>query len=122
MVDDKGNPGISAANAEGTPAAATAATAAKAPEAATPKLQYFDRNDCDETFADQVTKISFDGQTLRLEFAVTRMDDIRPNIQPTGRVIPICRLVMPPRAAVDLMNRMQQITAGLIQAGYLKQT
>jgi hypothetical protein len=110
MVDNKGSTTASPVQA-GT----------KPQDTPAPKLQYVDRSDCDEIFADQVTKISFDGQTLRLEFAITRMDDMKPNSQPTGRLIPNCRLVMPPRAAVDLMNRMQQVTAALIQAGYLKQ-
>jgi len=98
-------------------------TASATPETApAPKLQYIERVDLDEIFADTVSKISFDGQTLRMEFAVTRMDDMAPNKTPTGKLIPACRLVLSPRTAVDLMNRMQQITAALIQAGYLKQT
>ena len=117
MVDNK--PTASAAN----PAATVAPAAGKPAEAApAPKLQYVDRIDCDEVFADTVSKISFDGQTLRMEFAVTRLDDVAPNTAPTGRLIPSVRLVVPPRTAVDLMNRMQQITAALIQAGYLKQS
>ena len=103
-------------------AAKPAATATPAAAPPAPKLQYVDRLDCDEVFVDTVSKISFDGQTLRMEFAVTRLDDVAPNTPPTGRLIPSVRLVLPPRTAVDLMNRMQQITAALIQAGYLKQT
>ena len=111
MADNK--PTASAAN----PAAGKPADAPPAP-----KLQYVDRLDCEENFADTVSRISFDGQTLRMEFAVTRLDDVAPNTPSTGRLIPIVRLVLPPRTAVDLMNRMQQVTAALIQAGYLKQT
>ena len=35
----------------------------------------------------------------------------------TGRRYPACRLVLPPAAAADLINRMQQIGAALTQAG-----
>ena len=35
--------------------------------------------------------------------------------------LPACRLVLPPAAAVDLINRMQQIAAALTQAGVVKQ-
>ena len=64
-------------------------TASANPETApAPKLQYVDRVDCDEIFADTVSKISFDGQTLRMEFAVTRMDDMAANKAPTGRLVP----------------------------------
>ena len=41
--------------------------------------------------------------------------------QATGKRYPACRLVLSASAAVDLMNKMQQITAGLIKAGVLKQ-
>ena len=38
----------------------------------------------------------------------------------TGRRMPACRLVLPPAAAVELINRMQQIAAALTQAGVLR--
>jgi hypothetical protein len=49
--------------------------------------------------------LSFDGQPLRIEFAVTRMDDAKPDTPMTGRRYPACRLVLPPGAAVELINR-----------------
>ena len=84
-------------------------------------LRYIDRPDCAETFADSIGHLTFDGQSLRIEFAVTRMDDVKPNEPLTGRRYPACRLVLPPAAAVDLINRMQQIAAALTQAGVLRQ-
>ncbi len=66
------------------------------------------------------TGIFFDGQSLRIEFAVSRMDEIKPNAPITGRRYPACRLVLPTAAAVDLINRMQQIGAALAKAGLLK--
>lgn len=86
-----------------------------------PQFTYVDRPEVAETFADFVQRIQFDGQTLRLEFAVSRLDDQRPNTQATGKRYPACRLVLSASAAVDLMNKMQQITAGLVKAGVLKQ-
>ena len=38
----------------------------------------------------------------------------------TGKRYPSCRLVLSAGAAIDLMNKMQQITAGLLKAGVLK--
>ena len=73
-----------------------------------------------EDFADSVSGLLFDGQTLRIEFAVTRFDEIKPNTPITGRRYPACRLVLPPAAAVDLINRMQQIAAALTQSGVVK--
>jgi hypothetical protein len=73
-----------------------------------------------ETFVDSVTGLIFDGQTLRIEFGVTRFDEVKPNSPITGRRYPACRLVLPPMAAVDLINRIQQIAAALTQAGVVK--
>jgi hypothetical protein len=85
-----------------------------------PQLRYVDRAECAETFADSINAISFDGQTMRIEFGVTRMDDVKPNERMTGRRYPACRLVLTPAAAVDLINKMQQTAAALQQAGVVK--
>jgi len=101
--------------------ASSTAPAAGAPERASASIRYLDRADMVETFADSITGLMFDGQTLRIEFGVTRFDDVKPNAPITGRRYPACRLVLPPAAAVDLINRMQQIAAALTQAGVVKQ-
>jgi hypothetical protein len=76
------------------------------------------RPDLPETFADSINQVFFDGQTLRINFGVTRVD---PPAQPqTARRYPACRLVLTPGAAVELMNQIQRLTAGMIQAGVLK--
>jgi len=95
------------------------AKSAAAPEAQRQAvtIRYIDRPDLAETFADSVSGLVFDGQTLRLEFAVTRLDEVRPNAPLTGRRYPACRLVLSTAAAADLINRMQQIAAALAQAG-----
>ncbi len=84
-----------------------------------PQVQYqhVDRPEVTETFADFVQRIQFDGQTLRIEFCVSRVDDQSPQ---TGKRYPACRLVLSAGAAIDLMNKMQQITSGLIKSGVLK--
>jgi hypothetical protein len=100
------------------------------PTSATPAAQqqrqatvrYIDRPEVAETFADSVTNVTFDGQTLRLEFAVTRLDDVKPNTPLTGRRYPASRVVLSPSAALELINRVQQITAAMTQAGTLKAT
>ena len=91
---------------------------AQAPQAQV-KYQYVDRPEIAETFADFVNRIQFDGQTLRLEFCVTRIEDQAAG-GAKGTRYPACRLVLSAAAAVDLMNKMQQITASLIKAGVLK--
>jgi len=98
------------------PNPAPAAQAATAERGAA-SIRYIDMV---ETFADSVTGLIFDGQTLRIEFGVTRFDDAKTNSPITGRRYPASRLVLPPAAAVDLINRMQQIAAALKQAGVVK--
>jgi hypothetical protein len=74
----------------------------------------------DETFADSITGLVFDGQTLRIEFGVTRVDEVKPDAPITGRRYPTSRIVLSPGAAIELINRMQQIGAALTQAGVAK--
>ena len=93
---------------------------AKSAETQTAAIRYVDRADCTETFADSINGIYFDGQSLRIEFGVTRLDEVKPNTSVTGRRFPAQRMVLTPAAAIDLINRMQQVGAALQQAGVLK--
>ena len=95
---------------------------AQEPKKAPPvKFEYVDRPEVAEVFADFVQRIQFDGQTLRFEFCVSRLEDQQPGTPASGKRYPACRLVLSAAAAVDLMNKMQQITSGLVKAGVLKQ-
>ena len=85
-------------------------------------IRYIDRPECTETFADSINHVYFDGQSLRIEFGITRLDDVKPNTPVTGRRFPAQRMVLTPIAAVELINRMQQVGAALAQAGVLKTT
>jgi hypothetical protein len=91
-----------------------------APAGQTATVRYIDRPDLQEHFADAVTGLLFDGQTLRLEFAVTRFDEIKANTPITGRRYPSCRVALSPAAAIDLINRMQQVATALSQTGAAK--
>jgi hypothetical protein len=101
---------------------AAPASAGNAPtgQSRAPQLRYVDRIDCAETFADSINNVSFDGQSMRIEFGVTRLDDIKKDAAITGRRYPACRLVLTPAAAIDLINKMQQTGAALQQAGVVK--
>jgi len=97
------------------------ATAAATPAGQqAPQLRYIDRPQIVETFADSLSGLLYDGQTLRIEFAVTTLDEMKPNAPVTGRRSPTCRLVLTVNAAVELINRMQQVAAALTQAGIVK--
>jgi hypothetical protein len=101
---------------------AAAAGAAQQRQAPTATIRFTDRPELAEIFADSVTGTSYDGQTLRLEFAVTRLDDIKSGEPITGRRYPACRVVLSPAGVLDLINRIQQIATALAQAGALKTT
>jgi hypothetical protein len=129
MIFGKSGPGARSENSaaelppvslETTAAEPSPAPAAPAPGRPTASLRYLDRPDLAETFADSVSGLIFDGQTLRIEFAVTRLDEVKTGAPITGRRYPACRVVLPPAAAIDLINRMQQIAAALTQAGLVK--
>jgi hypothetical protein len=106
-----------------TPPASSATSAATGQrEQQSTTIRYVDRADMAETFADSITGLVFDGQTLRIEFGVTRLDDVKANAPRTARRYPACRLVLSPATAVELINRMQQVGAALTQAGVVKVT
>lgn len=94
---------------------ATAEPSAAA-ERGAPTLRYVDRPEMPETFVDSITGLVFDGQTLRIEFGVTRFDEVKSGSPITGRRYPACRLVLPPGAAAELIARMQQTGAAIAQA------
>lgn len=101
-----------------TPTAASSAPAA----AGAPTYTYVDLPDLAETFADSIGGTFFDGNLLRIEFCIGRLDALKPQTSPTGRRYPACRLVLSTTAAVELMNSMQRISAALVKAGVLKPT
>jgi hypothetical protein len=110
--------------AEGSTGAAPVSASAAATKGDRPAatLRYVDRPDLTEIFSDSVSGLLFDGQVLRIEFAVTRLDDVKPNTPLAGRRYPACRIVLSPSGALDLINRVQQITAALRQAAAAKQS
>ena len=73
-----------------------------------------------ETFADSINTILFDGQTLRIEFCVTRMDEPNPPNPVTGKKYPVCRLVMTANAGIAFYNRLHQLISSMEEAGAIK--
>jgi hypothetical protein len=81
-----------------------------------PKLRYQDIPDLPETFADSIGQWIFDGQMLRIEFTVTRLDPSGSPEQRTGRRLPAARMVLTPVCAVELIRQCQQLLAALEKA------
>jgi hypothetical protein len=86
-----------------------------------PQVRYVDLPDVRETFSDSIQATVWDGQTLRLEFCVTRFPDGSPEGAKEAQRYPACRLVLSSAVAVDLFNRLQQTMAALAQAGVVSQ-
>jgi hypothetical protein len=82
--------------------------------------QFVDRPDLDETFSDSIRSVTFDGQTMRLMFCATRLDQPKQTDPPAAKQYPVCRLVLTPPAAVDLFNKLQQLMSIMEKSGVIK--
>lgn len=80
-------------------------------------IKYVDLPELPETFADSVNSVSFDGQTLRVEFGVTRYDHASEQRPTSGRRYPASRIVLTRGAAVEMINRLQQVATAITQSG-----
>jgi hypothetical protein len=92
------------------------------PEQSPLKIQRVDLPELAETFGDSIDQVFFDGQTVRINFGVTRFDQLEQTVSPSARRYPACRLVLTPGAAAELMNQLQKLMTGMIQAGVFKST
>src|SRR5262249_50999750 len=92
----------------------------KASDHPTLNIQRVELPNLAETFADTIDLVFFDGQTLRTDFGVTRLEKPQQPGTVNARRLPACRLVLTPGAAVELMNQIQQLMARMVQAGVLK--
>lgn len=85
------------------------------------KLKYVDIPEIAETFVDSARFFTLEGQLIRMELCVIRMDEPAPPKQPTARQYPACRLVITAEAAVDIYNQLQSAINVLAQQGIVKQ-
>lgn len=76
---------------------------------------YVDDPAVGEVYVDSLERIHVDGQIIRMEFSVMRWDSDGKAGSRTA-----CRVVLPAKGAVDLLNRMNQLQAVLLQAGAVK--
>ena len=84
-------------------------------------MKYVDIPELAETFADQVEKVFFDGQSLRLEFSIRRFEEAQPGSNAaSGKRYPCSRLVLTPQAAFDLINKLQGLVAAMEKQGLIK--
>jgi hypothetical protein len=92
------------------------------PQAGQVQLQYVDHPDVSETFADNLEPLLMDGQTIRLEFTVNRVD--RPNPPATAPISgsrhTACRVVLPAMALMAIASQINGLMAALQKTGALK--
>src|SRR5579872_5364834 len=89
---------------------------AQQPQHATPLLEYLDLTELPETYADFVQSLIFDGQTVKITFAVTRYEGREGQSGPSGKRYTACRLVLPMAAAAALSDQLNKLAASIAQA------
>ena len=87
-------------------------------QAATPKIEYVDVPSISETYADNVRGMMFDGQSVRLELCVTRMDEPQKgSAEITGKRQTACRVVLPLNTALELSTKLGRMMSTLAKRG-----
>jgi hypothetical protein len=86
--------------------------------AASPTIQDVDVPSISETFADTIRGLMFDGQSVRMELCVTRMDaPTKGNGELTGRRQTACRVVLPLSTALELSSKLGNMLTTLAKRG-----
>jgi hypothetical protein len=81
---------------------------------------FVSRSHAPARFCSKLRALFFNDVFNDLTNAMKSVDEVKPDAQTTARRYPASRIVLSPGAAVELINRMQQIGAALIQAGLAK--
>ena len=79
-------------------------------------VRHVNRLDVNEVFIDTISGLVFDGQTLRLDGAVTRLEVAPDQRSVVASKYTACRLVMSPNAAAELISKLQQVTTRVREA------
>ena len=85
-----------------------------------PPARFVDLPELKETFADSIHTMVWDGQTLPVEFCISRFPDQAASTVKEAQRYPACRLVMSSTLVVDLFNRLRQSMTALAQAGVMQ--
>ena len=89
------------------------------------QLEYVDRPEVAEIFADSVEKISAEGNThtVRFEFCVHRIDEPSAGQPPrSGKKYTACRLIMPLAGFLGLATKIERLTSLMEQQGVVSKT
>jgi len=80
---------------------------------------HFDRPEVGETFADRVVSVIFDGNVVRMEFAVSRYEQGKSGEPMKEWSYTAARVVLSLRGAVEMLNQMHRLRAALEEKGLL---
>jgi hypothetical protein len=84
-------------------------------------VSHFDIAELAETFADSVSNVVWDGQTLRVDLSVTRYPP--PDQMASGaKRYTVSRLVLTAAAASDLYDRLRQSSAAIAKGEEARRT
>jgi hypothetical protein len=86
------------------------------------QLQYVDRPEVSETYADSLEKAMFDGNSIKMEFVVNRLNPPVVSKPPGGKKVTSSRLVMPLAGIIQMVSQLKDIMASLEQQGIIKTT
>jgi hypothetical protein len=82
------------------------------------KIEYVDVPSIAETYADSVRGMMFDGQSVRLELCVTRMDEPQNGAaEITGKRQTAVRVVLPMNTALELSSKLGRMMTNLAKRG-----
>jgi len=84
------------------------------------KVGYLDRPEVTESFADHCERVIFDGQTLRIELAVTRYTAPVAGKATGRRRTTASRLVLTPQCGLQLFEQLARVVAAMDQKGLLR--
>ena len=84
------------------------------------QIQYEERLDVTETFANSMDKCIFSEGVANIELCVTRLDKPEPPNPPTGKKYPACRLVLTPQAVIQLFQGLTGIMRAMENEGIIK--
>ena len=86
------------------------------------KTAFVDIPELSETFADSFGSLSFDGQVMKIELRTTIQGKVNKSGAPNSTQYPVCRLVLTPKASIELFNKLQVIMDKLEKDGVFKKS
>jgi len=81
------------------------------------KPPYIDRPEVSEVYADSLYHMTYDGRSLRMEFAVYRTEAPQEDQPPASWAYTACRVVLSSAGMVDMLHKMARLQRRLADEG-----